>query len=122
MKNWYADLENRFDSFDETTQILHVVSDLQKAKNLFEKNRESAVNHLYRAIILLDYIVADKKWRNKIGELLRLREAIGSLIFAPVPYGTIRQIISSALQMDPKAYRMHLHSHCGPKLSTDDTD
>ena len=108
MKNWYTDLENRFASFDETTQILHLVSDLQKAKNLFEKNRESAVNHLYRAIILLDYIVADKKWRNKIGELLRLREAIGSLIFSQSPYGTIQQIISSAIQVDTKTYRMHL--------------
>ncbi|GBD92610.1 hypothetical protein BMS3Abin05_00182 [bacterium BMS3Abin05] len=105
MKNWYSDLKKRYDSFDEPTQILHVVSDLQKAKNLFEINKTSAVNHCYRALILLDYILADKKWKAKRGELLRLREAIGSLIVGQTPYATIEQILSATVQLNAKAYK-----------------
>ncbi len=104
MKNWYKELESRFVSFPAHVQILNMVSDLQKAQHLFEKNKSSAINHLYRAIILLDYMIADPKWKRKLQELLRLREVIGSLIFGK-PFANITQTINIALQFDPSAYR-----------------
>ena len=116
MKHWYSDLENRFGSFPESVQVLHLLSDLTKARNLLPISRKSAVNHYYRAIILLDYIVADPRWRGKLRELLRLREAIGSLCVAddgngdkkqPVkPYGTPEQIIKCAAVLHPEAYKI----------------
>ena len=68
-------------------------------------DRSSAKDNLYRAIILLDYIIADPKWLPKLRELLRLREAIGSLIVDQQPFGNIDQVITAALLMEPKAYK-----------------
>jgi hypothetical protein len=106
MKNWYENLKSRYASFTEEVQILNVVSDLEKAKNLYPINKNTAINHLYRALILFDYMADDLKWGKKLGELLRLREAVASLIALDMPYGSIEQIIQIAYRMVPKAYRM----------------
>ena len=74
MREWYSGLEYRFESFSPDVQILHVVSDLTKARNLAKAANDTAENHLYRALILLDYIATDPKWTSKLRELLRLRE------------------------------------------------
>ena len=105
MKNWYKDLKDRFSTFPAHVQILNMVSDLNKAEDLYEKNRSSAINHLYRAIILLDYIIADQKWQGKLRELLRLREVIASLIVDKKPYANLNQTINVALQLEPTAYK-----------------
>ena len=104
MKNWYKEIEPEFLEFPPEMQILHLVSDLKKAEHLSSSSPESSKNHLYRAIILLDYIVSDPKWRGKLRELLRLREVIESLIFG-TPYGTCQAVIKAALLMEPLAYR-----------------
>jgi hypothetical protein len=109
MKNWYNHLSTRYASFSEDVQILNMVSDLEKAKNLSFVDSKTAVNHLYRALILLDYMADDPKWKMKLRELLRLREAVASLIAPETSYGNIEQIIEAALQMVPKAYRL-LHN------------
>ena len=106
MKNWYKDLEGRFKTFPEHVQVLNMVSDLVKTKSFWNKNQESALNHLYRAIILLDYMVDDPKWRNKLRELLRVREVIGTILMCSEPYGTVEQVYNAALQLNVKAYRM----------------
>ncbi|UCE08525.1 MAG: hypothetical protein JSW07_11080 [bacterium] len=98
-------MKNRFLTFPAHVQILNMVSDLKKAENLFDTNRSSAINHLYRAIILLDYIIADQKWQSKLRELSRLREVIASLIVNKQPYATLNQTIDAALQLDPIAYQ-----------------
>jgi len=105
MKNWYKELENRFATFPADIQILNMVSDLKKAENLWIVNKQSATNHLYRAIILLDYIVADPKWKRKLKELLRLREVIGSIIVGDEPLGDLSQTITATLLLEPTAYR-----------------
>ena len=104
MKNWYKELEGRFASFPAHIQLLNMVSDLKKADNLWQTNRPNAINHLYRAIILLDYIVADPKWKRKLKELLRLREVIGSIIIGDKPIATLSQAITTALFLEPTAY------------------
>ena len=73
---------------------------------MFEVDYQTAINHLYRALILLDYISDDPKWKMRLRELLRLRETVASLIAIEIPYGSIEQIIRAALQMVPKAYRL----------------
>jgi len=106
MKNWYSSLRERYESLPEDHQILNMVSDLKKAKNFYRLNPQVARNHLVRALILLDYIVDDQKWRHKLKEILRLREAIASLIDGKNPLGDIDQVIFVALTMEPKAYRL----------------
>lgn len=106
MKNWYKNLETRFPTFPSEVQVLHVVTELNRARNMLKDNAHSAKNNLFRSIILLDFMINDPKWRVKLGELLQLREVIGSLIFYQKPYGTIEQIIQTTLLIEPKAYKM----------------
>ena len=105
MKNWYHNLSTRYASFTDDVQILNVVPDMKKAKHLYPVDQETAINHLYRALILFDYMANDPKWRKRLKELLRLRETVASLIALENPYGSIEQIIQTALLMVPKAYR-----------------
>lgn len=105
MKNWYKNLKSGFFSFSPSTQILHLVSDLNKAKHFSQSNPQTAANHLYRAIILLDYIIADPKWIAKLSECLRLREVIGSLIDGKQTFATYDQTIDAALLLHPIAYK-----------------
>lgn len=105
MKNWYKNIEAGFLKLDPAKQILHMVSDIQKAENLSLTSPESANNHLYRAIILLDYIVSDPKWQHRLHELLRLREVIASLIIGTSPYGSYADTVKAALLLERAAYR-----------------
>jgi len=105
IKNWYKEIESRFATFPAHIQILNMMSDLKKAAQLNQTSQTSSTNHLYRAIILLDYMVDDPKWKPKLRELLRLREVIGSLIFEKQPYATIEQTIQAALLLEPAAYK-----------------
>lgn len=103
MRNWYKPLESRFRNFPKDIQILNVVSDLIKAKNREPKNRNDFRNHLYMALILLDYMADDPKWKEDLRELRRLREAVASLL-GDSPYGTFKNIIDAALSLDVNAY------------------
>lgn len=104
MKAWYKDLEDRYADFPEQVQILNLVSDLKKAAHFLDIDKKTVVNHLYRAIILIDFIVDDPKWKGKLREVLRLREAIGSLIEGSQPLATPEDIIRAALLLHPRAY------------------
>jgi len=108
MKNWYKSLEGRYSDFPANIQILNLVSDLKKADNLLTNQKTSAINHLYRAIILVDYIVEDKKWRARLKELLRLKEAIGSFIYYKQPLANLDQITKAALLLEATAYKQLL--------------
>ena len=107
MKNWYKNLKTRFCTFPAQTQVLHLVSDLNKAKNVLDLYPSTAKNHLYRAMILLDYMLQDPKWKAKMGELLRLREAMGSFLFHEKSYANMEQLLIAALHLEPKAYRVY---------------
>ena len=105
MKSWYKSLENRYADFPADIQILNLVSDLRKADNLITTQKTSAINHLFRAIIMVDNIIEDKKWRTKLKELLRLKEAIGSFIYYEQPLASLVQIVKAALLMEANAYK-----------------
>lgn len=106
MKNWYKELEFRFAEFPAHVQVMHFTSDLQKAKNLQEKNPETSRNHILRAIILLDYIINDPKWHSKRRECLRLREVVGSLTTNKNHLASLEQAFHTACTMDKTAYRI----------------
>ena len=107
MKNGYRNLKTRFLTFPEQTQVLHLVSDLNKAMNVLDLYPSTSKNHLYRAMILLDYMLEDPKWKAKMGELLRLREAVGSFLFHEKSYANMEQLLIAALHLEPKAYRTY---------------
>ena len=102
----YEDLKNRYATFEPYFQVLNMVSDLEKARSWQGKDDVTMKFHLRGAMILLDFIINDPKWKSRCRELLRLREVIGSLLFSTEPYGTLDQTIRAAVLLDPKAYRM----------------
>jgi len=104
MKNWYKSLESRYSTFPKDVQVLNMVSDLQKAANLRSVNKQASQNHLYRAVILLDYIINDPQWAYALGELLRLREVVCSVIQG-IDYASLEQVIGAAVLLEPSAYR-----------------
>ena len=106
MKVWYEDIRERFLTFPIETQVLHLAGELNKAKNRGPISKKEAEAHLYGALVLIDHMVADTKWVPRRKELLRLREAVASLLAPGIPYGTIAQLLEVALLLDPGAYKM----------------
>ena len=104
MKVWYKDLEKRYADFPQHIQILNVVSDLEKARNFWDRERACALDHLYRAIILIDFIVDDPRWKGMLKEVLRLREVMGSLIVGSQPLATLENTIRATLLLNRRAY------------------
>lgn len=104
MKHWYKNLEHRYQNFDKPIQLINLISDLKKALNLVCADAIVSKNHLYRAIILVDYMIDDPKWRSGLKELLRLREVIGSHI-AGCPIGTLEQLVDVVLSLNADVYK-----------------
>ncbi len=104
MKNWYKSLEGRYSTFPKDVQVLNLVSDLVKAQTMREVDREASNNNLLRALILLDYMIDDVKWRSGLRELLRLRETIAS-VYAGMEYAPLETVITAAAALDRQAYR-----------------
>lgn len=104
MKHWYESLKTRYPSFPKQIQVLNMASDLQKAMNLEHVNAESSRNHLYRAVILLDYMIADPKWRTGLRELLRFREAVCASI-AGCPYADLATLNKVAIMLNSGAWK-----------------
>lgn len=70
--------QEKWNSLTEDRQILNIASELTRAKNWIQKNDFFyRKNSLERALELFDLTANDKKWRKKLKELLRLREAVG---------------------------------------------
>ncbi len=104
MKDWYSGLEARYRHFPRDVQILNVVSDLEKAMRMHDVDLNASRNHLYRALILLQYMADDPKWRKALRELLRLKTCVASTL-TDHPFGSIEQIIQAALGLNPDAYQ-----------------
>lgn len=70
--------QERWNSFDITSQILNIASELTRARNRLPDDTENCQRSLERALELIDYAVGDReKWRSRrLKELLRFRDLI----------------------------------------------
>lgn len=67
-------------SFPRKAQILNIGAEVSRAQNWRELNdREKAEECIERALELLDLTLQDKRWGDKLGDLLRIREGLGAL-------------------------------------------
>ncbi|MBO8131549.1 MAG: hypothetical protein H0Z29_08565 [Candidatus Marinimicrobia bacterium] len=105
MKYWYEGIGDRYKQLDSASQILNVISDLIKASRFVEKDLNLVKRHIYGALVLLDYMIEDVKWRDRLKELLRFREAVCSLL-TDRPYGTFDNIIRAGIMLDAEAYKI----------------
>ncbi len=104
MKNWYKNLENRYKTFPKSAQVLNMISDLKKAQHFEKTDPDISKNHILRALILIDYMSDDPKWKNGLRELRIFREAAASVI-AGKPYAPLSLLVKTGLALCPEAYR-----------------
>jgi hypothetical protein len=90
MKNVYhSGLENRWSSFSIIEQMANIGAEVGRAINWKKKNNnEMSTNALYRALELIDLTAKDKKNRNSLKEILRVREALVDFIVGTNIYST----------------------------------
>lgn len=84
----HKQLDNsRWRTYSLAFQLGSVGAEVSRLLNWLKKgDRAQAEKALTRAMELLDATIADARWKNNMGELLRLRELINSKIFAPEMY------------------------------------
>ena len=84
---WHKSMTpERWSGFAMDRQILMVGSEFSRAKNFIAAGLLAETRECYeRAFELLDLCCYDDKWRSRLKELLRFREALGELYLSPCP-------------------------------------
>ena len=73
----------KWHSFSLHQQMAHVGSEISRAISLQQKNdKENTEKSVMRALELIDFIVADNRWKGRLFEILILREVICDMFFA----------------------------------------
>lgn len=74
---FHTDLERRWNYFSLSEQMANIGAEIGRAINWRKKrNKTMSINALYRGLELLDFTVNDKKNKNSLKEILRVREAL----------------------------------------------
>ena len=99
---WHKSLKKRFHTLPEFQQILMVANELNRARNMRDVEKEYK-NALERALELIDFVSADKRWKRKLGELRRAREIMAMYYTEP---GHDTKILQRCLiQLEPEAWK-----------------
>ena len=74
---FHTGLEERWNHFTLAEQMANIGAEIGRTINLRKKgNTEMSTNALYRGLELLDLTARDKKNKNSLKEILRVREAL----------------------------------------------
>ena len=74
---FHQDYEKRWQSFSLSEQMANIGAEVGRTINWRKKgNKKMSTNALYRGLELLDFTTNDKKNRNSLKEILRVREAL----------------------------------------------
>lgn len=68
--------QERWKAFSRAQQLLHIGSEIMRAKGWQGKNEENFHLTIQRAIALVDYCVVDTKWNARRDMLLGLRDEL----------------------------------------------
>ncbi len=83
----------KWQEYPKERQILMLGSELLRAKNwLMRKDEENSKLCLERALEILDFIIADRKWQKERQRLLRFREVLAECYLNLPEAGYIMQI------------------------------
>lgn len=73
----YKNLENRWSSLPLASQLANIGSEVSRMFHWKKKeNHGASLESFFRALELLDFSIADPRWRGKRRELTRLREIV----------------------------------------------
>lgn len=74
---FHTDLEKRWHHFSLPEQMANIGAEIGRTINWRKKgNKTMSINALYRGLELLDFTINDKKNKNSLKEILRIREAL----------------------------------------------
>lgn len=74
---FHTDLEKRWSLFSLPEQMANIGAEIGRTINWKKKgNKEMSTNSLYRGLELLDFTINDKKNKNSLKEILRVREVL----------------------------------------------
>ncbi len=77
MNYFHKDLVNRWHNYSIFEQMANIGAEVGRAISWKKKNNlKMSMNAFYRALELIDLIIADKKNKNSLKEILRLREVL----------------------------------------------
>lgn len=78
MKNmFHTDLEKRWNHFSLSEQMANIGAEIGRTISWKKKgNKTMSTNALYRGLELLDFTINDKKNKNSLKEILRVREVL----------------------------------------------
>ncbi|MEJ2053504.1 MAG: hypothetical protein P8X42_06250 [Calditrichaceae bacterium] len=98
----------KWSRYTKGQQILMIGNELNRAKNLLEKNMMPEVKNCYeRAMELTDLISGDQKWRGRLKELRRFREVLSELYLDDAGNPALNyKLYKTLIEMIPEAYNM----------------
>jgi len=98
----------KWSAYTKGQQILMIANELNRAKNLLQKNMMPEVRNCYeRAMELTDMISADPKWTGRCRELRRFREVLGQLYLEKNGNPDLNhKLYKTLIEMNPEAYNM----------------
>lgn len=77
MNFFHKELINRWSSFSIFEQMANIGAEVGRANNWKKKkNKKMSLNAFYRALELIDFSVTDIKNKNRLLEILRMRELL----------------------------------------------
>ena len=87
-------------------QILNIATELKRANNWINRNREDLANSCYeRAFELIDMTASDPKWSSNKRELLRCREILGEIYISTVKNADLnKKLYRNLLLLNSDAY------------------
>lgn len=81
MKYFHKEIIKRWDKYSIFEQMANIGAEVGRAINWKKKkNLKMSMNAFYRALELIDLTVKDKKNKNSLKEILRLRELLGDYL------------------------------------------
>ena len=69
-------------------QLGNVGSEISRALNWRDKDQKSYENAIYRALELLDLTISDSRWKNRLKEIVRVRELLCDAVLGGKEYKT----------------------------------
>ncbi len=78
--------QERFNTFLKSQQLLMIGSEIMRAKVWQNKNQDNFLSALERGLELIDFSLADSKWKNNLFVLLYLRDKISEFYVGLAKY------------------------------------
>ena len=69
-------------------QLGDIGSETSRALNWQDKDQKSYENAIYRALELLDLTISDPRWKNRLKEIVRIRELLCDAVLGGKEYKT----------------------------------